>query len=103
RRKRLEPRTTLARSLARRLRLAQGVSDQLLLAGLEKAARCHRRGGQQVEDRPDADGSMKAEPKAIHVGAAAESTDQQPKGQERDECADARAGPAERFLAQAVG
>src|SRR5262249_55045838 len=79
------------------------VSDQLLLTGLENTAPRHRRGGQQVEDRADADGNLESDPEAIQAGAAVESADEQPKGQQREECADARAGPAKGFLAYAVG
>jgi hypothetical protein len=75
------------------------VSDQFLLAGLEKAARRYRRGGQQVEDGADAD----ADAEAHQAAAAVESEEQEPNGQECDECADAQAGPAEGFLGEAVG
>ena len=47
------------------------VSEQLLLAGLEDAAGRHRRGGQQVEDRPEADGDRQAAPETAQAAAAA--------------------------------
>src|SRR5262245_33412667 len=78
------------------------VSDQLLLAGLEETARRHRRGGQQVEDRAEADGDRELAPEAAQAGAAAGSDAEQPEGQEREQRADARADPIKGFLAQAA-
>src|SRR5262249_30653777 len=79
------------------------VSDQLLLAGLEETARHHRPCGQQVEDRAEADRNLESDAEAVKAGGAAEGGGEQPKGQQRDEDADARAGPAEGLLAQPAG